>query len=294
MIALVRGALSRERVVRVRLSETIEAIIYDRPGVWMSDTELAELRAQLRTVADAAIPGPLDYGVFSAQRAPFENRLVVIGRHLGSGDITGFNAMPTLSVKLGPRTVNVLHLGLVAIHPAYQRQGMQGLLYGLGGFSALHRIPDDPVWISNVTEVPAIFGAVSDHFVDVYPSYRHAREAPPEHLDLARAIVAHHRHEFGVGAEATFDEQRFVIQGSYTGGSDALKKTADQAPRYRDPACNEYCRAQLDYGRGDDFIQLGKMDRSVITNFLERRIPAPFRPQAARQMKLWQYPARKT
>jgi hypothetical protein len=190
----------------------------------------------------------------------------------------------------GAATVRVLHLGLLVIHPRYQRQGFQGLLYGLGAFSALHRIPERPVWISNVTEVPAVFGAVSDHFLDVYPSYKAPRAAPTKHRALALAIMRDHAHEFGVGRDASFDAERFVIQGSYTGGSDALKKTFASAPKYRVEAANAFCAAELDYGRGDDFLQIGQLDGTIITRWLTERIPEELRPQAARKMKLWTYP----
>jgi hypothetical protein len=100
-----------------------------------------------------------------------------------------------------------------------------------------------------------------------------------------------HRHEFGVGPDATFDAERSVIQGSYTGGSDALKKTFESAPRHRAPEANAFCQRELDYGRGDDFLQIGQVDTTVITNWMTQRIPEDLRPQAARQMKLWSYPA---
>ena len=48
----------------------------------------------------------------------------------------------------------------------------------LGAFSLLHRIPESPVWVSNVTEVPAVFGAVADHFVNVWPHYDKTEPAP--------------------------------------------------------------------------------------------------------------------
>ncbi len=299
ILRLVRGALSTRQVVRVQLTRDVEATIYDKPGRWMDDAELDALRAELTAVARAAIPGDLAYGVFLPERRPYENRLVVVGRHLaadGTREAVGFNAMPELLVKLDPhddpRPVRVLHLGILVIHPRYQRQGFQGLLYGLGAFSALHRIPERPVWISNVTEVPAVFGAVSDHFLDVYPSYTRAGPPPPRHRAIARAMMKDHSHEFGVGEDAGFDADRFVIQGSYTGGSDALKKTFESAPKHRHEPANAYCRAQLDYGRGDDFLQIAQLDTTVIGNWLAERIPEDLRPQAARKMKVWTYPTR--
>ncbi len=284
-----RGALSRREIVEVQLTRDVVATIYDKPGRWMRDGELAELRAELRTVARAAIPGELDYGVFRPERAPYENRLIVIGRHLARGEAVGFNAMPELEVDCGERA-RVLHLGLLVIHPSYQRQGFQGMLYGLGAFSAMHRIPERPVWISNVTEVPAVFGAVSDHFHDPFPTYTRSGPPPPRHRRIAEAIMARHCHEFGVGRDARFDAERFVIQGSYTGGSDALKKTFASAPKHRVAAANDFCARELDYERGDDFLQIAQLDGAVISNWLTTRIPEELRPQAARRMKLWRYP----
>jgi hypothetical protein len=104
--------------------------------------------------------------------------------------------------------------------------------------------------------------------------------------------MSRHRHEFGVGPEASFDDRRFAIQGSYTGGSDALKKTFASAPKYRVEACNEFCRRELDYNRGDDLLQIGQMDGTVISNWLTRRLPSELRPAAARRMNLWSYPTR--
>lgn len=287
---VVKGALSRRQEVQVRLSDRVTATLYDRPGLWMDDAELAALRGEVRGVAAAAIPGALDYGVFLPARAPWENRLVVVGR-TAEGETVGFNAMPRLAVRAGGRKVEVLHLGLLVIHPKFQRQGWQGLLYGLGAFSLLRRIRERPVWISNVTEVPAVFGAVAGQFLDVYPHPQRTPPPPALHREIALAIMAQHRHEFGVGEEARFDAGRFVIEGGYTGGSDALKKTFASAPRHRDPAVNAFCERELDYGRGDDFLQIGQLDGAVIANWLTRRVPEALRPQAARQLAPWSYPA---
>jgi hypothetical protein len=286
-----RAVLARDRQVEVRLRRDIDAVIYDRPGLWMDDEALARLRADVRGVARAAVPGSLDYGVLKDERAPFENRLVVVARHSETGEVAGFNALPWLDVRLGARRVTVMHFGLLIIQPRFQRQGLQGLLYGLGAFSAYHRVKERPLWISNVTEVPAVFGAVCDQVEAPYPNYRSRAAPTPQHRALAAAIMDQHRHEFGVGPEAGFDPERFVITGSYTGGSDALKKTFESAPAYREAICNDFCRAQLDYARGDDFLQIGQLDATVITNWITRRIPTDLRPALARRMKLWSYPA---
>jgi hypothetical protein len=82
-----------------------------------------------------------------------------------------------------------------------------------------------------------------------------------------------HRAVFGVGDEAGFDEARFVITDAYTGGSDALKKTYDTAPKHRDAQYNAFCAGELDYGRGDDVLQLGRIDLAGARRYLLREVP---------------------
>lgn len=288
-LRVLSGGFSGERMVRVRLTDTLEASVYDRPGRWMSDRDLAALQAELRGVGEASALGDLNYGVFLRDRRPFANRVVVVGRDRKTGAVTGFNAMPQLEIEIDGRPVTVLHLGLLVIHPQFRRRGLQGLLYVLGAFYAYRRIAERPAWISNVTEVPAVFGAVADQLRDPYPHHDRRTRPSDMHRKVALAIMQHHRHEFGTGPGARFDPDRFVIEGSYDGGSDALKKTFAGAAKHRKPTVNDFCQNQLDYQRGDDFLQIGLLDGTVMSRWLEQRVPAHLRPTTAREMKLWRY-----
>jgi hypothetical protein len=78
---------------------------------------------------------------------------------------------------------------------------------------------------------------------------------------------------FGVGAEAGFDDARFVITDAYTGGSDALKKSFDVAPKHRDEQYNAFCARELDYARGDDVLQLGRIDLAGARRYLMSEVP---------------------
>jgi hypothetical protein len=78
---------------------------------------------------------------------------------------------------------------------------------------------------------------------------------------------------FGVGEEAGFDEARFVITNAYTGGSDALKKTFAAAPKHRDEQYNAFCSRELDYARGDDVLQLGRIDLAGARRYLLSEVP---------------------
>jgi hypothetical protein len=87
---------------------------------------------------------------------------------------------------------------------------------------------------------------------------------------MARQILARHRHVFGVGADAVFDETYSVIQNAYTGGSDDLKKTFEAAPKHRKGAYNEMCARELDYARGDDFLQIGQINMAAATRYISK------------------------
>ena len=82
-----------------------------------------------------------------------------------------------------------------------------------------------------------------------------------------------YRHVFGVGDDAGFDVDRFVITNAYTGGSDNLKKSFAEAPKHRQVHYNEMCRQQLDYERGDDFLQIGQIELGTARRYLLRQVP---------------------
>jgi hypothetical protein len=82
--------------------------------------------------------------------------------------------------------------------------------------------------------------------------------------------MARHRHVFGVGEDATYDETGGIIRNAYTGGSDNLKKRFDDATKHRHDLHNEMSRALLDYDRGDDFLQLGRVTLGAARRYFTR------------------------
>jgi hypothetical protein len=138
-----------------------------------------------------------------------------------------------------------------------------------------------PLWISNVTQVPAIVGKVAEAFGAAWPNPFSDERRSFDHVCVAREIMARHRHVFGVAPEAGFDEDRFVITDAYTGGSDNLKKTFADAPKHRDARANALCERELDYARGDDFLQVARLDLPSVRSFLLREVPRESLPAVA-------------
>src|SRR5437762_8122262 len=235
--------------------------IIESPGLSLSQEDLDALAADLRSIAGKTLPaGSLTYGIFSGERERLSRAIVTLIREEATGRPIAFNALSVMSVELDGEPQQVTHLGLVMIDPDVQGQGLSWVLYGLTTLVLFARDGFRPKWISNVTQVPAVFGMVCDTFSDVYPSPDANARQSFAHLQLARGIMREHRAVFGVGDEAGFDEQRFVVTDAYTGGSDALKKGYDVAPKHRDERYNAFCERELDYIRGDDLLQLGRVD----------------------------------
>jgi hypothetical protein len=258
----------------LRTHSGLRTRIVESPGLSLAQEQLDELVAQLRAVAAKTLPaGSLTYGIFSGEREKLSRAIVTLIYEETSGRPIAFNALSVMSVELDGEREQVTHLGLVMVDPDVQGQGLSWVLYGLTTLVLFARDGLRPKWISNVTQVPAVFGMVCETFSDVFPSPQPAARQNFAHLQLARGIMRLHRAVFGVGDEAGFDETRFVITDAYTGGSDALKKTYDTAPKHRDAQYNAFCARELDYARGDDVLQLGRIDLAGARRYLLREVP---------------------
>ncbi|MDR6529825.1 hypothetical protein J2800_000549 [Caulobacter rhizosphaerae] len=247
--------------------------IVERPALALEPDDLARMIADIRAVARTTLgENELTYGVFSGDRETLSRTVLTVVYDTASGEPVAFNALALLRVSLGGREIEVLHLGLVMTAPKARGGGLSAVLYGLTCVLLFVRRQCRPLWISSVTQVPAVVGMVAETFSDVHPG-QPATRASFQHRLVARQIMRHWRHAFGVGPEAGFDEERFVITDAYTGGSDNLKKTFDQAAKHRDPRYGELCRLQLDYGRGDDLLQLGRIDMRAAARYLAKVAP---------------------
>lgn len=263
--------------VQLRVDARTRARIVERPGQWWDEADLDDLRRDLRQIARAAMPHmDLTYGVFAEGeegRRALSRSVITLVRDRATGAPIAFNALALLDVDMDGTPTPLLHLGLVCIDPGVRGRGLSWVLYGLTCFLLLARNGLRPLWISNVTQVPAVAGMVTETFEDVYPSALPGARASLSHTLLAQGLLRDHRSVFGVGPEAGFDPVRFVLTNAYTGGSDALKKRFDEATPHRDPVHNAFCAAQLDYERGDDLVQIGRISLPAGLRYLRDAVP---------------------
>ncbi len=231
--------------------------ILERPGLWMEPAERQELLCELREVARRGAGGaPLEYGILSGDKDRWDRAVLTVLRAGDTGRVVGFNAMSLLDVSLGGRMEEVLHLGLLVLDPEFRGRGFSRLVYGLSVALVLLRRMGRSFWVSSVSQVPAIVGLVARRLEAAYPGG--VARPSDAHRQVAARIMERHRGVFGVAEDAGFDPERFVITDAYTGGSDNLKKSYSDAPKHRDPAINRLCERELDYARGDDFLQVAR------------------------------------
>jgi len=255
------------------LKNEVRLRIVERPGLWMGRGALDHLLADVRQVVKTVIPSGLEYGVLSGDKRRLDNAVLSILYDQASRKPIAFNAYSFLDVEVHGRRVNVLHLGLIMVDPSFQAQGYTWVVVGLPCLLVFLRSGMGPVWITSVTQVPAIVGKVAEAFADVYPSPSGKTRRSFAHLTIARQVMESHREVFGVGLQAQFDQDTFIIRDAYTGGSDSLKKAYDETTKHRDDVVNEMCRDRLDYRRGDDFLQVGAINFACACDYLLRTVP---------------------
>ena len=247
--------------------------VLERPGLWLEKPELDRLVEEVRTVVRSLRVGDLSYGILTGEKRHLDRLILTLIEDRKTGAPVAFNAMFALDCTLRGSPVDVIHLGLTAVDPRFRSRGVAWILTGFTTFLLFVKNGLRPYWISNVSQVPAAIGMVAEAAANVYPSPDPAARRSFDHVVLAREIMGRHRDAFGVGEDAVFDTERFVILNAYTGGSDHLKKRWEDAPRHRDERFNELCRKALDYERGDDFLQIGQWGLKTTHIYFLRMAP---------------------
>jgi len=244
----------------------------------LDEIDKKSLREEIYALSLKCTPNnqALDYGIFND---PNHNNILnqcilTLIRDNNSNKLIAFNCLPLLDLTLKNKPIYFVHLGLVMIDPDYRSKGLLYILYGLTVVIMFCRKRLAPIWVSNVTQVPAVVGSFSEGFNNVFPNALKNSRRSFDHLSLVRQIMLNHTHVFGVGNDAEFDEKTFIIKNAYTGGSDNLLKTWNQVTKYRNDSVNDFCQKHLNYDRGDDFIQIGKFDFFALQKYIIRMIPA--------------------
>jgi hypothetical protein len=177
------------RQIRLPVSRGLFLRAFFMPGKWMSDLQLQRLRGELEWITHNGLDRRPDYGIFLDRRGPFENRIITLIYDKKKRIPVAFSAMPVVDIRLNGEPDTVVHLGLIVIDRRYRRKGLQFALYFPTLVGQLIRNRFRPFFVTNVSQTPAIVGAVADCFLDTYPHYDLRRRPPESHLEVAREML---------------------------------------------------------------------------------------------------------
>jgi hypothetical protein len=244
--------------------EKLYAKTFKFPGKWMPDKELEQLQQQLAGLGRRALGEVPDYGVYRHSRVPYHNRIITVVYTRKGDKPVAFSAMVVWQIKLSSskKAQSIVHLGLVVVDPAYRGRKVMYRAYHRPLFQYFAGRFFRPFWITSTTMEPVIMGSVGDSFSRVFPHYlqEDSKRPPADHLEIAGAFVTQHGHEIGIAKNTWLDKEHFIIRGSSLGASRELMHDYEHTAKYRVKACNEFCRHHLRYDRGDEFIQVGRVD----------------------------------
>lgn len=251
----------------------IEFIIWECPGKWCDTLTINKILRDAREIAIAYHSGENipEYGILSEGKDALTNRIITIGYDKNTKKPLGFSAQVYLDGEIGNRKIEILHLGLVYVIPEYQKKSLLGFLYILPSILILLKRRFRPIWISNVSQVPAVIGAVADYYQRVFPDPIEKARQTSLHKSLGEHIFKFHRKTFGVGEEAIYDSANHLILNAYTGGSDNLKKNYKKCALHREIKVNSFCHKMLNYERGDDVLQIGLLSGELVSRFIKKR-----------------------
>ena len=270
---VIHAILFRQNKFRCKVSvnKNYEFVVWERPGEWCTEEQIQEIRTDLRRIAtlgqgDKDVP---EYGVLSEDEVDFSQRIITIVYCKKTGEPIGFSAKIYFDIWLGYTSTRVMHTGLMYVVPEHRGQSITHITYIFPMIILLLKSGLRPIWVSSVSQVPSVIGVVAEGFIGVYPHPIKKRKQRFKYKMLGIKIMKYHRKAFGVGEDAEYDPETQIIKNAYTGGSDNLKKSYEDAMKHRKEKVNLTCKEELDYDRGDDYLQLGILNVEVIWNFLK-------------------------
>jgi hypothetical protein len=275
LVSIIKAVtINRDRFTcRIELRGGLKFQIWEKPALWCSKEQLEKIISDVTEVvanSEDAIDIP-EYGVLKGEESDLSKRIISIIYDKDDKPIA-MSAQIYFNIELGATNEEVLHLGLAFVSKSSRGKSITTLIYGLPNLFILLKNGFRKQWISNVTQVPAAFGLVQDFYSDCYPSM-YQDNPNQEQKIIAQRIFDDNKQAFGVGEEAVFLADDFIIEDSYTGGSDNLKKTYEQCAKYRaDRRVDVFLKDSLDYERGDDFLQVAFLDIKSIVRVLKNKV----------------------
>lgn len=229
------------------------------PGEWMTDSELLVLKEALDHVNQIS-PRPVHYGIFDASNGldasrDFLSRTNLCLMHLEGEPVGLFN-----NVILQRGSPTAIHAGLIVIA---RNTGVDLMWAACIYMTLLQRRRYGSYYYTNLSAIPFSLGVFADVFSQVWPSYRNRMARPPssDHLRMLDLLYREYVQRYFPGDGVELDRRRFVLRSPVQGMG--FESDLRKLPRHPRLEANLFCMFWLDHSRGEDMIQIGKVDRMV-------------------------------
>jgi hypothetical protein len=222
----------------------------------MDDGQLAALKQDLDHV-NTTSGRKFEYGIFEpgiepdAIREFFSHTTICVMRL--EGEAVGF----FYNVVLREASSAVIHAGLIVV--AHNR-GVNLVKVPYMHMALLQRRLFGSYYFTSISATPSIIGAFCDTFSGAWPNYRGNMIRPPsgKYIGVLTLLVDEYIRKHFPEGQVSVDPRRFVMRSpsSAMGFEQDMRKLA----RYHNLAANMFCSYWLDYSKGEDLIQIGRMD----------------------------------
>lgn len=252
---------------------------YFYPGKTFSDERLSRLTAELRAVAAVCFDECPDYQALTGKREELSRAIITTARNK-EGKLMGFVSALMLEDEYEE---NFLHLGLTCARPEARGKKLTHKLTSKTLLKVLmRRSPFSSLWISNCACVLSSLGNVALYFEELSPSPYGPREPSFRHLRIARSISKNYRGPIAISENARLNEEKLVFEGSVPGTIFA-KDPSDSRFYHRSAAITDYYLKLLDFERGDEAIQIGRVSILTFPKYVLKRMSRK-RPGGAPQL----------
>lgn len=242
-----------------------ETLFY--PGRYMSDKQRDALVADLCSVAGECFDEVPNYQALTGKREELERAVITTARNK-KGELIGFVSALVLKVE---EVGNVLHLGLTCVHP--KARGLK-LTHKLTSKMLMNYLlkesPLSETWITNCACVLSSLGNVALYFEDLYPSPYGVEVPSMTHVNIAREIDRKYREPIAINDTAKFNLSTFIFEGSVD-GTIFSKDSTDSRFHHRDKALTRYYQDILDFERGDEVLQIGKVSLMTLPKYVLKK-----------------------
>ncbi len=282
------------RVVKRFANYELEYLL--QPGKWMGLAEMLNLKTRLDHVNETSGHN-LKYGIFEPsidhnKMKDFFTRCNFCVMFL-EGEAVGF----FYNVMLDEKTVPAIHAGLVMIA---RNQGVDLLRVPYAYMALLQRKEYGDYYYTNISSTPSIIGTFGDLFSDVWPNYRGNLIRPPnkQYVHVLSLLTKEYVDRYFPKDRIEIDQKRFVMRSPQK--EMGFEQNPRKLSRYHKLEANLFCIYWLDYSKGEDIVQVGRVDfkftvrlgvqlfllnlwDSITRPFSKKKVPVPITQGAQRQ-----------